>query len=791
MTTRSIDLSGTYIVAALTANSIQFDHPENINPNWLYADLAGDGTTGYAQNISMLVGPKEQSVDLSGTYTVTAVTATTITLDSPATVNPDWGFLSSFPDLQTRLISAWMATHDEGNWIGPFIVESPDTALLIANFVAEGGLYKDNGTKQTAFPITVQLESTPVNLDDSPRGAAQTFTTTIPGNASDKALRASTLVCELSVPGRCSVRARRTTNADYNYKGTVVDEIKWQDLYGVSSVPVSDFGNVTTVHARTYATMTALAVKDRKLNMLATRKIPTRISGSDFTAPALTLNAADIMVAVCTDPHIGGRSLGELDLDSIYDAVQQAVDYFGSAEAGRFCYTFDDESVSFEETATAIAQTVFSSAYRQGNKIRMAFEGAAEDSTLLFNHRNKMPGTEKRTVGFGTLNDSDGVELDYVAPDDDSAATIFIPANRTATKPQQVKTLGVRSHLQAYWLAWRAWNRIQYQNMTLEFTALQEAAAVIRNERVLIADNTRPDTQDGEIVGQDGLDLELSQPAAFADGDEYTIFLQLPDATIQAIPVIAGADEWHAVLATAPRIALAVGDDLYASAGYQIVKNDSPRQSAFLIVDKQGDNSFNFTLQAINYSPLYYANDQLVLWMNFLDLYNDGGPFQRDGVAAGGGALVADTVRGQSYAGAAGASVGFPAFAPPASYTKAAWIKRGNLAVAGGEILSSAHEAFDFGTNTLRAGHGAIAVEQPWPAAGSWHHAAVTFDAGTGEMTLFVDGAAVQTVTGVAAAAAAQLTAFSSIEGRASDLRLIRRPLSVAEIRALFRATRL
>jgi hypothetical protein len=274
MTYRTIDLSGVYEVTAVDSTSITLLDPQLVNSNWNYADLTGTGDTGYFQNVNLVVDEKTKAVDLGGSYIVQSVTAGTVTVINPAGTNADWGFLSIFPEFRTNLLGAWVAATTE-NWIGPFTVEDPDTSLLVANFIAQGGLFKDNGKKQTAFPITVQIEATPVDQDDNPVGSPQTFSTTIPGNSSGREMKAATLVCELTVPGRQRVRGRRVTQADYSFKGTVVDEVKWQDLYGIASVDVSDFGNVTTVHSRTYATEGALAVKERKLNMLVTRQIPT------------------------------------------------------------------------------------------------------------------------------------------------------------------------------------------------------------------------------------------------------------------------------------------------------------------------------------------------------------------------------------------------------------------------------------------------------------------------------------------------------------------------------------
>jgi hypothetical protein len=807
MPNRTVDLSGTYVIESLSATEMALAGPEQVNPNWLYADLDGAGTTGYAQNISMVSAPAYTSVDLSGIYTVVAVTPTTIELDNPIDENTDWGWLALFPDLQTQLLSA-SVSKSGGNWIGPFIVEAEDTALLVANFVAGGGLFKDNGKKQKPFPITMELEATRVDSSDAPIGAPETFSVTIEGNSKGRDQRAATLVCELANPGRQSVRARRTTNADLNYKGTVVDEVKWQDLYGVAGVPFPDFGNVTTVHSRTYATEGALAVKDRKLNMLATRLVPIRTVGTSFDPPAPTRDAANIFTALCLDPYLGGRALAELDLDAIYGTVAAAIAYFGDEAAGCFDYTFDDDNISFEESAALIANAVFCTSFRQGSLIRLALESATEDSVLLFNHRNKLPGTERRTIRFGNFEDDDGVELEWTDPKDGAKRTFYLPADRSATHPRQIKATGVRSYEQAFWAAWRAWAKIQHQNAAIEFTALQEAALVSRNDRVLITDNTRPDTQDGEVLGAVALQLETSQPVAFAAGG-YTMFIQLPDGTVDSMPVVAGADAHHVIIGRAPRVALIFGRDQYALPTYQIVRNDSPRPSAFLIGERQGQDNFTHTIRAINYSPLYYLADTLVMWLDFNDGYLDAGPFLRDGAAVGASAITNDGTRGPVHLGAAaGDRLNLPAFNAPASYTKAFWVKRTSQTGAGSILgststhervkFSGAHKTpplLDISTVTIEHG-GASVCAAAWTQGVGWAHVAATYDADGGGMALYVNGELIASAAGVAQRTLGNLHAVGynggdGMPGRVDDLRLFRRALAPAEVRALYRATRL
>ncbi len=729
------DLSGVYTIASKNLITVVdpetsattyycrvvLSNPAAINPQW------NTVTSGASASVGIRLSSGAELYNLNGTYTVLAVADTEITLSNPAAVNGNWSTLTTSPNLSPTLSTTG------SKWVGPFILDKTNTDRVVTNFVATNGLYKDDGKNQVRFDVTLELEITPINADGSVRGAVQTAQATVEGSATYRSTRAVTLDVGVSLPGRVRVRARRVTNADLAYEGSVVDEIKWRDVYAFAPINVTNFGNVTTVQSVTYATAGALALKERKLNMSVTRKIPIRpnirysmsiaeegwagyggavltqgasaieVSGPNpqygvlvpffqivagggtitveytissasnvpieigFYDPAawragpasvtpgtgsvtLTINsgssvagllfvrqtnpgpftvsnvrvtsrystttlyatnrADDILTFIARDPYLGNRPDAELDLNSIYDSVESVRDYFGSDLPAEFCYTFDADNLSFEETAQAVSNACFCVAYRRGSVIKLNFEKETEDSLLLFNHRNKLPGSEVRTVRFGNQNNFDGVSLSYVSPDDDALITYYIPEDRSAFNPQEIETLGVRNGLQAYFHAWRAWNKIRYQNTITEFTATQEADLLVTHDRILVADNTRTGTQDGEVISQNLLEIEVSQPLTFTTGVQYNMFLQLPDGTVESIPAVRGSDDFHVLLSQAPRLPLALEDGLFARTSFILIGNNEPRGSAFLIVEKEQQSNFTSTVRAVNYDSRYYGQDQ-------------------------------------------------------------------------------------------------------------------------------------------------------------------------------------
>lgn len=604
-----VDLAGTYLISAVSSTTVTLTAPDAVNPDWANLDgYVGDETSYRTSTFS--VAGATTGYNLDGTYNIVSVAAGSIVLTNPHLVNGAWANLDDLPGGATDYLSPSLSTSGE-RWIGPFIVDQPTCEQVVCNIVALQGMYLvTKKGKNRPRSVQVEIEVAPVDEDGLATGPAETFYLTVAGDGKDRNPRGETLFANMTFTGRCSVRARRTTDLDLDSEDTIVDEVKWRDAFGTAPITVPDFGDVTTIHSLTLATAGATAVKERKLNCRATRKVLER-NVDDTFGPALvaSTNAADIICHMTLDPFIGGRPLDELDVPQIYDTVAAVVEYFGIPDVGTFSYTFDQENVSFEEMVQTVAQAVFCTAYRQGSTLRLFFERETEDSVLLFNHRNKIPGSEQRTVRFGYLNDHDGVELDYVSPVDGAKLTLYIPDDQSATKPKKLQVLGVQSEEHGFLHAARAFNKIKYQHTTTQFTGLSEASQLILSERIEVTDNTRPDVFDGDILDQDGLVLTISQPFEPADGVDYSIFLQLSTGEVEVIPVVVGDNAYHVVLQSAPSVALVTDADAYVHTTYQIVGDDNARSSAFLLTEKGAYDKRTVAIQAINYDPRYYQDD--------------------------------------------------------------------------------------------------------------------------------------------------------------------------------------
>lgn len=601
-----ISLDGQYQVSGVTKTpitgafeyTVTLSSPALVNPSWSSITSAHTLTAGVTLNNNI------GTIDLDNSYTVNAVTSSQIELVNPVAIDPDWGKIDDLPGSSTIAISADIALDKlDSRWVGWFSMSMPEATDILVNLSYPEGIYwqsRSGRVDPDRSWVTIQYQMLTVN--GTPDGPVLEFVNYI----YEKQMNGFGRTVKISLPYQGSfrfrVRRHNPSNADSQAKGLV----KVKDVYGTAVSTITNYGNVTIIRSQTTGTEGALAVKERKLTTLVTRKFPLNVTGP-LTA---TNSAADAIINMALDEHIGRRTLAEVDYLQIYDTVQEINDYFGSDEASQFCYTFDQVNTSFEESTKMIANSIFCEDVRQGSVLKLSFEKATDDSVLLLNHRNKVPKSEKRAYSFGIQNSYDGVTLEFTDPFDDSRTKLYIPDDMTAKNPQTITTAGIRNRKQAYFTAWRAWNKLRYQHETATFQALRESDLLVRGDRVLVADSTRQGTQDGNIVSEsvDRLTLQTSQACTFLPGKSYIVHLQMSDGTVDTMPALAGADQYHIVLSRVPALPLVLASDRYVNTTY-ILEAVDEQPKAFLISDKKPAGKFNNDLVCINYDSRYYQND--------------------------------------------------------------------------------------------------------------------------------------------------------------------------------------
>lgn len=758
-----------------------------------------------------------------------------LTVDIPSGQQAEWALLQTyFEDLQDPLdqLPYTGATFDFAQltnlkevYVGPFFIDfaHPDGASdfeVVCNFVAPRGLYCDDGVTTRALFVEIQVILTPVDANGLPNGTPEAFAGTLEGSAVSSGQRALTLRCKpvgFGTTTRCLVQARRLTNAPRrqrqtdavetnqfgadllsdppiyaHFSGTVEDEIRWSHCYSMSKPPNISFGNVTTIHTRTVATPGAFREKERELNCVAWRKNQTW-DGSTFGG-ALELNdlSENLLFTVLKDSTIGNLSDDQIDFPGIaaaFEAVRASV-VGGALVSTRMAYTFDDIDLTLEETIQAICQSAFCVPYRLGDTIKVRPEIASDDSMLVLNHRNVIRDSMVISDTFGNDREHDSVEVSYIEPVTGLQKTVTVPVVGTLLKPRQVRPVGLFTELQAYWHAYRAYMRMRFQRQIVSLEATQEAEILGNMTRVLIADGTRSTTQSGEVVGFDeSSTIRTSQPVALQDGKTYTCYLQKSDGTVEELPVLSAPSTRELELDGTPDPITEPSQGVPTF--YILVPDDEPTPRAYLVTGRRtGSSHMTCSVDAVNYSHLYYFADGLSAWVDFAHGLLDQSPHRRTFSNTGG------VVSAGQWQGENGDSFESETDGATASYTNILFVTATSTPTHSGLIQSGNDDSEEFAITVgdqLVAGHaGTPAVLADYSTfTGAEHMVALSYDAAADRMALFIDGVLVDEATVSASALTGETRYLDDFEGSCRWLARWHRALSDREIMEIYLRHRL
>ncbi|MDN5511173.1 host specificity factor TipJ family phage tail protein [Acinetobacter sp.] len=594
----TLNIAGNYPVLNIVKSGsfvyeIYLDTPEKVNQNWLLL------TEDNSASMSSVLTKNTANIDLDGEYTISSVETDKIILSAPDATNPDWLKING------TIGGEWVVLYGStDNWQGWYEAYGEYDSIIV-NFYAPQGLYYigKKGWKG-AINVVVAVEYQQINDNGIPIGLSILQQATMYGWSGGGMTEPIGISMKHEFPFTGNVRYRvRKVTVILNNGNTNVHNVTCRSVFLCSKLNKLSYEDVTIIRAKTVNNDVASGVRERMLNCMASRKLPLNGTGALTT----TRSAAQALIYLALDKRNGRRNLSEVDVAQILAEEQKLVSYFNNPKAAEFSYTFDDSNLSFEEIAGMVTSSCFCEPTRFGSKLRMKFEKPQSNAVLLFNHRNKVPKSEKRTYSFGVSKDYDGVEIEYTSPVDDARETYSIPEDGSARNPLSIKTTGIRTIEQAKTRAWREWNKLIYQRVSCTFDGLDESSLLARNDAILVADNTVMKTQDGEVESVDGLILTLSQAVDVASGS--SIYLQLYDGSVDIIGCQAGEFPNHLILNRAPLLPLVVDHDRYAKTTYQIVSTVNTRKDMFLLTEMTPQSKMTNSLTCVNYDSRYYEKD--------------------------------------------------------------------------------------------------------------------------------------------------------------------------------------
>lgn len=558
-------------------------------------------------NVSVaLPGPNTRAT-LDGVYTVLAISEISISVNAAPNLL-EWQKLTGAMPLEDK----------EDATVGPVDVYEKSLTdwvtinrikpeRVVVNISADNGMYKDSGgSSKKSASVTAEVQYQLISDAGAPYGQIYTVQGTISGRSPDAT--GTTIVGALPSASAVRVRVRRVTDLDLKFKGQVVDEIKYANLYGQIRDTSPHYGNRTTVHTARKQTARATIVKQPQLKMVVTELVNKYLGGGVFDR-ALTRNtqAVQSLIRLLRDPIVGNLNLSAENMDKLLAAQAEVESYFQNPEAGQFCYTFDSYQTTAQDIITTIAEAIFCSATRRGHSVLLNLERPRPGPEMVFTHRSKAPSGEKWTRQFNDRTAYDSLKFSYINPETNIKETINIPETG-GVKTDSYDSKGIRNYRQAYWHAWRRYQRNLLNRISVEFTAMEEGALAVPGRPISVVKGSRVSPYDGYVVAVDGLTVVLSQNVEFAPGEDHSLILKKRDGGAQSVSVVRGHNDRTVIMLSAPQEAIYTGNDALKT---EFSFGSDSRHAAQMImvstVEPGDDRTVKIT--GFNYDADYYKYD--------------------------------------------------------------------------------------------------------------------------------------------------------------------------------------
>lgn len=487
-----------------------------------------------------------------------------------------------------------------GTALGPFTANGATTTAnrLAIDVVCERGLFYSNDSGGLdAKSVSFTSEAREIDDDGDPVGSWFTLGTETITAATTTPQRRS---YSYAVPdGRYEVRFTRNDSKDTNSRSG--HELDWAGLraYLTSS---DNFGDVTLVAMKMRATNNLSNQASRKINMVATRKLP--VWDGTMWSPANTATRSPAWAIAYCAKRIGLPDsridlAGLLALDAVWADRGDTFD-------GRF-----DQVGTWWDSVSKIAQAGRAKPFMQGSVLCVWRDQSVSLPVAAYGMRNIVRGSFALEFVTPTPDTADAIEVSYF---DDAAwkprrVTAKL-AGSTAAKPAKVDLFGCTGRAQAYreGLYMAAANR--YRRTLIKFQTEMEGFIPSYGDLIAISHDLPQWGQGGEIVSWDGgtNTAILSEPLTWKPAETHYIGLRRRDGSLSG-PYTAtiGVDEYRVVLATAPDFTPYTGQEEERT-HFTFGWGETWRQLARVIAIRPR-GPFRVEIEAINEDPGVHSAD--------------------------------------------------------------------------------------------------------------------------------------------------------------------------------------
>lgn len=487
----------------------------------------GEGEEATTSHLVVAPGTRTMSFQPTGRrYRVSAMTDNVITLVAQHTTgwnNTSWADDTtwvSFPSTSAAAAATGVAIvggNVYGKWAGPYVAcpagEASTTFEYDLFFPSGLGVIADNGDLQTRS-VQVELQH---------REVGSGIWTSISKTYSAATLDQIGYTERVTVAGssRREFRLRRTTAAQADTRTN--DKVQWYGLRTLLPSPTS-YAGWTTIAVRIKGLGDIGASSENRINVLATRLLPTLLADGSWSAPQPTRDVSAFFRYIVnsvgyTDAQIDMSELKRLHdiwtargetLDNVFDltTVRSALEV--CLAAGMADLTLADGLLT---------------PVREG--VRTAYDGPP------FSAQNTTSGIT-RTFTTRRPDDNDGVQVEYNdAAENYAAKTVDckLPGS-LGVKLQKIKLAGVTSKTRAWRIGMRAAREMVYRRWAYTLSTELDGLVARYGDYVPLVPDVPDFGQSAIVVGVQGREITSSEALAWQDGRSHVIAWRNPNGSL-------------------------------------------------------------------------------------------------------------------------------------------------------------------------------------------------------------------------------------------------------------------
>lgn len=420
----------------------------------------------------------------------------------------------------TSLTGAKTITLD--NWTGPFMAVSANRYAdrLAVDFIFPQGIgYANDNGGISASSIAVEVQARRVDTLGNPLGdwvplGTHTYT------RSTSTPQRVTQTYDVTL-GRYEVRVRRTT--ERNYSNRYLHLAQWGGLRAYIPDDAT-YPDVTLLAVKMRATDQLTQQSSRKFNTIQTAKVPVW-NGSSWSDPQASRSIAWAVADAMRNPVYGGKVPdGRIDLDKLL-ALHETWESRGDHFDGVF-----DTKRSLWEAVSTILRAGRAQPVMVAGVVTFVRDEPRAAARAVFTPRNTVKNSFESTHILYDENSPDDVIVEYIDQRTwkQTEVQCTLPGS-TSEAPARIQLFGVtdRAH---------AWREGMYQAAANAFrrtvakvTSELDGRVLIKGDPVIVSHDVPSWSQSGEVLGRDGLELTLSEPPQFKEGESHYLVMAQPN----------------------------------------------------------------------------------------------------------------------------------------------------------------------------------------------------------------------------------------------------------------------